>query len=294
MDPQAPTPQKHDRVMSNPQIVTAIITGIVTVVAAFVGVVPQLAKNNVTLPLFTPTIASTLMVATATPFASPTEGQPTQPAFSATAVLPTTAQEVQPSPTYAPPTATPLPPTATQTVELSPTPLPMVPTNAPHLIPLQLTPNVFLRETSVAVPPDIATLPTVTEPATVVPSPPVQPPNVRVLYDEVSLTVVNQSGGLLSLVGVSFVSAAGRWDASQWGGRVHDRVPNGYCLRMRDASVGQRTPPAECVGIFGLMEVGSTVMFWRGVEQFTMEQNNNVIATCSAISRMCDVYLPQN
>jgi hypothetical protein len=202
-----------------------------------------------------------VIVVTSTPIPSPTELPPT---------------EVLPS-------ATPIPPTAVQNTEPSPSPLPIIPT----LTPLQLTPNAPPADT----PPTAIIQPTAAEQ---VPQPPANPPNVRLLYDTVSLTLINQSGGTLSLVGVTFSSVSGGWDALTWGRRVYDRLPSGQCLRIREAAVGQRTPPAECINrIFGLIEAGGRAMFWRGAETFTVERNGAVIATCQTAVGACEVFIPQ-
>lgn len=277
MQPNDPTPHKHDRATSNPQVVTAIITGLVTVVVAVVGIVPQLVNNNASVPISTPTVAPTVIVVTSTP--------------------PPTATDLPP--TEVPPSATPIPPTATQNTEPSPSPLPIIPTTEPTLTPLQLTPNVIPTEAVAAQPITVASQPTkVIEPPTAeaaaVAPPPANPPNARLLFDSVSLTLINESGRTLSLVGVTFSSAVGSWEARVWGGRVHDRLPDGLCLRLREAAAGQRTPPAQCVNkIFGLIEAGGTAMFWRGVDSFNVLRNGEVIATCQTAAGECALYIPQ-
>jgi hypothetical protein len=269
MQSNDPTPPKPDRAFSHPQVVTAIITGMVTVVVAFVGIVPQIVNNQSAVVLATPTVAPTVIVVTSTPVPQPTDIPPTE----------------------APPSATPIPPTVAQNVEPSPSPLPIMPT----LTPLQLTPNAAPTEAPVVAQPTTVVQPTVVEQAPVEVQPPANPPNVRILFDGVSLTLVNISGGTLSLVGVTFSSPTGSWDALTWGRRVYDRLPDRQCLRVREAAVGRRTPPAECVDrIFGLIEAGGTAMFWRGAESFNVERNGTVIATCQTAAGACEVYVPQS
>ncbi len=122
---------------------------------------------------------------------------------------------------------------------------------------------------------------------------PSQPPNALLMYDEVSFTLLNQSTGTLSLEGVVFRSGAGEWDAVRWGGSIYNSIPRGKCLRLRDASVGQRQPPQPCVNqIYGLIEASGTALFWRNVEQFDVLRNGAVLATCRVVDTTCAIYAP--
>lgn len=119
-------------------------------------------------------------------------------------------------------------------------------------------------------------------------------PNVLLMYDGVSFTMLNQAGRTLSFEGVYFRSNNGAsWEARRWGPSVYNAVPLGKCLRLRDASVGQRNPPAPCVNnIFGLQEVGSTALFWVGVPTFEVVRNEQVIATCTVSDEQCSIAIP--
>lgn len=88
-------PPRHDSALSNPQVVAAIIGGIVTVIVAIVGVVPVIINSQKTTPV----------VVTATP----------PPATTVALVLP----EVIPSATAVAPTVQPVVPTSAQ-VQLTP------------------------------------------------------------------------------------------------------------------------------------------------------------------------------
>lgn len=121
------------------------------------------------------------------------------------------------------------------------------------------------------------------------------PANVRLIYDSVAFTLVNESGDTLSLENVSFRSSAGSWDARMWGPSLYDRLPAGQCFRLRDRSAGQRQPPAPCVNkIFSLIEVGSTGLFWVNVPEFEVMRNGEVIATCAFESAECAIYIPRS
>jgi hypothetical protein len=124
---------------------------------------------------------------------------------------------------------------------------------------------------------------------------PTQPPaaspvsgNILLMIDEVAFTLVNQSPQTVSLEGIVFSSANGTWEARSWGPSVFDRLPAGQCLRLRDATVGQRQPPAACRDrIFGLQEVGTAALFWIGVETFDVVRGGETLATCRVSDGEC-------
>jgi hypothetical protein len=228
----ADEPEKSGSQWLSPGNVVAIVGAVATLLAAVIGVLPNLLGRD-------EPAAIVPIVVTATP-------------------QPPTATPEMPTATPQPPTATPEPPTAT----------PEPPTTTPE--PPTATP----------------------EPPTATPQP-AAAPNVVLYYDDVSFTVRNISGGTLSLAGVRLEGGSAAWDASMWGARVHDRLPNGQCLRLRDATVGQRQPPQPCVNnIFGLMEVGRGAIFWRG-GSFSVLQNGAILATCALEAGECAVYVPQ-
>jgi hypothetical protein len=214
----ADEPEKSGSQWLSPGNIVAIVGAVATLLAAVIGVLPNLLDRD-------EPAAIVPIVVTATPL----------------------------------PTATPESPTATPE---SPTATPESPTATPQ--PFTATPQ------------------------------PAAAPNAVLYYDDVSFTVRNISGGTLSLVGVRLEGGSAAWDASLWGARVHDRLPNGQCLRLRDATVGQRQPPQPCVNnIFGLMEVGRGAIFWRE-SSFSVLQNGAVLATCALEAGECAIHVPQD
>lgn len=247
------TPAPRDTALSNPQVIAAIIGGIVTVVVAIVGIVPAIINSQRVTPV----------VVTATP------------------IMATTVPVVLlPQPTVTPvvPTVTPLAPT------------PVAPTNAQ----VALTPIVYNSPTTEAATPPQPT--PIFPSATVTPdAPPVQtgPANVLLMYDDVSFTLLNQDTRTLSFEGVFFRSSAGEWEARRWGPSIYNSLRPGMCLRLRDASVGQRQPPASCVNkIYALQEVGTTAIFWRNVDRFDVVRNGQVIASCAVADQQCAIAVP--
>jgi hypothetical protein len=113
------------------------------------------------------------------------------------------------------------------------------------------------------------------------------------MYDEVSFTLLNQSGGTLSLEGVVFRSAVGEWNAQQWGTSLYTSLPTAMCLRIRDSAVGQRQPPRPCVDrIYGLIEISGSSLFWIGVEQFDVLKNEALLTSCRTADESCVLYIP--
>lgn len=216
------TPPKRDSLASNPQVLAAVIGGIVTIVVAIIGIVPALVNSRPT-----PTPQPTIVVVTAT----------SEPATDA---------EIDPIPTIDVPTVT-----------------------------IVAVPISNVEPTAVIMPTSQAEAP-LTE------------GNVLLLYDDVSFTLRNKSAQMLSLQGITLSSSSGQWDARDWGPSVYDKLPAGKCLRLRDATVGQRQPPADCRdAIFGLQEVGKSALFWLGVESFDVLRDGQLLATCRSADGSC-------
>jgi hypothetical protein len=118
-------------------------------------------------------------------------------------------------------------------------------------------------------------------------------PNITLFYDNDSFSILNASGSRASLEGITFRSSAATWDISPFGGLMK-ALPNNKCLRMRDATVGNRQPPTACGStMYGFLEIGPNVMFWKNVDQFEVLRNGSVIATCDAATEACPIYVEQ-
>lgn len=222
-----PVPQSAS-VWKSPQIILALISGAVTIVAAIIGVLPLLLPAAATA---TPTIAPIVVTTTSLP-------------SSITVV------------------------TSSPVVETKIT----VPAQPTVISLLQPTLNATTANTS-----------SITS----------GPPNVKLLYDNASFNVLNQSDYPMSLAGVIFRSTSGIWDARNWGPSIYISLPVANCLRLRDAASGQQTPPAVCANrIYGLIEVGITAMFWVKTDYFDVVRNDQTIATCAIEAGECDVYIP--
>ncbi len=233
-------PLKAQSSLTNPQVIAAIIGGIVTLVAAILGVLPSImnrpAEATAVIVVTATLLPATPLEMTATPL-PPSDAPPTAEAVA-----------VVPSATLVPPTFTTIPPTAIPATLIPPTPVP------PTAIPAQ-------------------------------------PANALFIWDDVSFTAINIGGGTLSLVGVTFSSGHGFWDARDWGPSLYNSLPPRDCLRLRDSTAGQRNPPSECADLYGLILVGASALFWRSVDSFDVIRNGQGIATCPVAAGRCEVYI---
>jgi hypothetical protein len=244
--------------MTDPQVLTALITGIVSVVVAVVGLVPTILSANA------PTPTATLM--------------PTLTYTSTTTPNEAVTLTIEP-PTSEPASPTPLPPTTEPTATTE-----IVVAQGATSTPRPLEPL------ATDVPPTVE--PTVEQ---VVVEENLPNPNVLLIFDDVSFTVVNVSGGTLSLDGIRFRSDSGKWDVKRWGGKsVYGALPDDKCLRLRDSAAGNRNPPGECRDLHALHITGGDAIFWRNVSEFEIRSKKDTIATCKTDTDRCAIYIPQD
>lgn len=215
--------------LSNPQVVIALITGIVSILVTLIGVLPNLI--NADEPTATPTAVAVVVVTATQLPPTPTAETQTVANDQPTAGVPTTEPTAKPT---AESTAAPAQPAATQ--------------------------------------------------------PPA--PNVLLIYDDVSFSLVNTSGRRLSLANVVFQSGSRSFDPVGWAN--YRRIPNNNCLRIRDAGAGNRNPPGECRELLSLLLIGQTAMFWTESDMFDVLQGSSVIATCTTDTDRCAIHVPQD
>lgn len=248
--PSLTQPPPPPKLTQQPQIMAALITGVISLMVAIVGIVPALVEAAKDDPTPTPPPLAAV-VATFTPVN-------TQIALIA-------------------PTETP-PPAPTNE-----------PISQPNIVPVGATSTSLPVIGSSPVPADPQ--PTADTGASTSNNTAAQEPNIRMFFDNRSFTIRNQGGGRKSLMGVTFYSDEGRWDASQWG-PIHEKLTNKDCLRMRDVNTGQQNPPSECQELLALLLVGPEVIFWRDDDGFRVERNGVEVGVCT--QSPCDLYLPPN
>jgi hypothetical protein len=249
-----PTPAASSaNAWANPQVLIALITGIVTVLAAFIGILPTLIEANQPTPTPTPTHTPTpTLTLTSTPAPPPTE------AFTLTLA----------------PTLTP--------VSDSPTDVPASePTSAPTSVPPTLEPTTAPTSAPTSAPTDAP-------PAAPTAS---NPPNALLIYDDASFTLVNVSGRNLSLAGVRFRGGGVAFNSTGWANNT--RIPDGNCVRLRDTAAGQRNPPGECGALLSLLLLDRDALFWIGTDSFEVVRRGVVLATCATDTDRCAIYIPQ-
>jgi hypothetical protein len=194
-------------------------------------------------------------------------------------VLPNLLPKETPTPTTVVIVVTP-----TMPVENTPSLTPTLEASATNVVETSQPTDIPPTQTSVPSP-----IPNNTQPPTIFAT----LPNVLLMYDEVSFTLLNQTTGVVSLEGVIFSSSVGQWNAVEWGPSLYNSLPSAMCLRLRDATVGQRQPPQPCVNqIYGLIETQGSSLFWIGVEQFDVQKNGALVSTCQVSVGNCPIYIP--
>lgn len=243
MSEESPSLAQNGSALQNPQVLIALITGVVSVLVAVIGLMPVIIAAN-TPPTATPTSTYTHTYT---------------PTLTATVA----------------PTDTPVP-TETPTVIVSPTLSPTPEATTIEFIPPSPTEPIIQPTAAVEV--------VVNQ---------LEDPNVLLIWDSVSFTLVNSAGEVVSLENVKFRSDNGKWDARDWGPSVYTRLPDDNCLRMRYISASPRNPPGECGKLFGLIEVGDSALFWLNTAEFQVQLKKEVLATCNTDAGQCAVFIPQ-
>jgi hypothetical protein len=115
---------------------------------------------------------------------------------------------------------------------------------------------------------------------------------VTLFYDQDAFTIYNMTGGRISLEGIEFKGSDVTWNISPFGGSMRS-LPSNKCLRLRDATVGNRQPPSECGSTnYAFLEIGPRVIFWRG-EYFDVVRDGTVLATCQTAAGKCEIHVAQ-
>lgn len=133
---------------------------------------------------------------------------------------------------------------------------------------------------------------------------PAAPPNVRMIYDGTSVTLVNVSSAPISLDAVSFESVAEggtpvrTFSADSWSRFAISPItalPAGSCLQVIRSGT-TRTRPAACDSVQGWIAPSKQQYFWIGGEDssaFRIVQGDSIVYTCQIADGQCEFYLPQ-
>jgi hypothetical protein len=123
--------------------------------------------------------------------------------------------------------------------------------------------------------------------------------NVRLVYDDNDLTLLNGTGAGLDLTQIQFGSSDGtrRFDAARWRGNID----SGDCTQIWSIVRNAPKDVAGCASTFWLTTNDAGQHFWTqaaGVAEFNVIQGGSVLATCAAappnsqdVPTTCEFYI---
>jgi hypothetical protein len=129
-------------------------------------------------------------------------------------------------------------------------------------------------------------LPTATE---------VLPPDIRLIYDSQSFSMINVSGRVLNLANLAFESASGSMLASRWNTPFLSQALSSFtqndCVQAWGYETELLPQPTECRIRHGWIGLEAGAIFWRDAEIFTVLNNNEAVGICLVNDGICDVNL---
>lgn len=194
------------------------------------------------------------------------------------------------SPTPNPPTFTPLPPTATSIPPtLTFTPLPSPTFTATPLIPPTRTLSPLITPVYFTPVPTATT----TIQATVAPT---LPPDIRLVYDVDSFTLLNVSRDWLDLTGITFQSDNGELDARVWDTEFLTEPLNNFshgdCLQVWGLEKNLlQDKISDCDIRHGWVAVNDSQLFWNNASTFFVLNDGDFVGQCSSTEGYCDISL---
>ena len=119
-------------------------------------------------------------------------------------------------------------------------------------------------------------------------------PDLRILYTNDTLSVLNISGDVADWRGLEFVGTID-YPFTNW-----ERVtvfplgafPANHCLQIRSVSLtGAVEVPETCGWVRSLIQLGPDRLFWA-LDNFEVRYNGSTLATCEVNAGVCEVALP--
>lgn len=170
-------------------------------------------------------------------------------------------------------------------------------TSAAALVALAGTPTF----TPTAIPPTAAASstppPTETATVTAVPAVPAPPADVRLVYDEQGLTLLNVAGGSINVGSLTFVQAQADgsalvFRASMWsrGSAPPEALPPGDCFQVWATDQAELEPPAACGTRHAWSRVSPLRRFWASDAPgalFSVERDGATLAECAVAAGEC-------
>ncbi|MBL8153915.1 MAG: hypothetical protein JNM70_07010 [Anaerolineae bacterium] len=172
---------------------------------------------------------------------------------------------------------------ASTTVAAAPTPVPaqptapptVQPTAAPGVAPATAVPQIAPTNTPLAQPASVSAA------------------DILLIYSRNTLTLVNNSGQPVNLIGLTLTGQAGSLTIERWQ-RVSsfpiDAFPSGQCLKVNRASTAEAAP-TSCRSVRSIVDLTPERVFWAQ-GSFTVQRDSTVLATCDAAAGQCAIDLP--
>ncbi len=124
------------------------------------------------------------------------------------------------------------------------------------------------------------------------------PPDLRLLYDERSFSLVNVSGRSLDLRGLVFRSASGTLSIERWEteflSQPLDDFSAGDCLQAWTFAYELLPKPDECRFRHAWIAIPGADAFWQDAQAFTVERNGVVVGRCVVARERCEISLADN
>lgn len=118
---------------------------------------------------------------------------------------------------------------------------------------------------------------------------------LRLVYNDNSVAIINESGQYLDLYGLTLTNGtvsvqAYRWAESMSGADL-GHFPTGDCIQVWPSNTRIQPTPSGCTNRQGWMTIRQREVFWRG-ETFDVLYNNRPLATCELAKGECEIELP--
>lgn len=131
---------------------------------------------------------------------------------------------------------------------------------------------------------------------TVIPSPTeTVPPDIRLVYDYDSLTLINVSGKTLNLANLIFESSSGSMSALRWDTEFLSQSLSGFtdgdCLQVWSLETDILEKPLDCRYRHSWISVNKDNTFWRNAETFSIRNGGERVGICLVVEGVCDVNL---
>jgi hypothetical protein len=122
-----------------------------------------------------------------------------------------------------------------------------------------------------------------------------EPPEVAIIYDDVSLSLLNRSARRIDVSGIEFVGGAVTVDVARWTQFVSvslDSFPSGGCMSMWSwLESGSPSLPAGCNNRWSVLTLSPNALFWTQ-GNFSVYQNGDLLATCRVDAEICEIDIP--